>query len=507
MNIEYQTYNKPNPVFIPNTEDACQVCSGIDQHETENVFCYGDTFAMPSHKVMPALLPLFAGKPTLIPRKLLMRTQEDCTVAEWQEVTSFMDSIYLDPEIKETYDENGIAQKEESRIAIISDNSKIEAKVDITSLLQGDFQTREKELAMYIKKTFGAEGLRHILGLIIGLEENFRQGYFNFTINEHLERLQLKRTKKGSYDPKAKETARNIIRIISELFITISEKKGNKERIKGQRLFSIDGFDLKRDSLTNKIFEEGLTIRACDFWYHHGFKANTRSPQYTKLLKKIAGENHRTHPLTLFLSPLFAIFWRIKPGSPKKLRIGSVMEWCDLDHSTANRNRMRELRDLESEFDYMVDAGYLGQWNNSKGDWLPSECDNPFDCVVEFCPPKWLETSFVEICNKKTQAGHRLPEFVITQHGLKKLLHETGLSQREFAKRLGVSRTMINQILNGRKSISRKLAGKVRDVFGEGSEDKVLTKPCPLRCETLPSQMQDPALSDASVFDGSEYLQ
>ena len=261
MNIEYQTYNKPNPdVFIPYTEDAYQVCSGIAQHETENIFCYEDTFAMPSHEVMLALLPLFAGKPTMIPRKLLMHAKEDCTVAEWQEVTSFMDSIYLDPEIKETYDENGIAQKEKSRIAIISDNSKIEAKADITSLLQGDFQAREKELAMYIKKTFGAEGLRHILGLIIGLEENFRQGYFNFTINEHLERLQLKRTKKGSYDPKVKETARNIIRIISELFVTISEKKGNRERIKGQRLFSIDGFDLKRDILTNKIFEDTLFV-------------------------------------------------------------------------------------------------------------------------------------------------------------------------------------------------------------------------------------------------------
>ena len=43
--------------------------------------------------------------------------------------------------------------------------------------------------------TTGAEGLQHLMGLIIGFEENGELGGFEWSVNTHLERLGYKRKK------------------------------------------------------------------------------------------------------------------------------------------------------------------------------------------------------------------------------------------------------------------------------------------------------------------------
>ena len=56
---------------------------------------------------------------------------------------------------------------------------EVEASARISrTLFSEGLNFREEALAVYIKRTFEAEGLRHLLGLLIGLEENFRQGQF-----------------------------------------------------------------------------------------------------------------------------------------------------------------------------------------------------------------------------------------------------------------------------------------------------------------------------------------
>ncbi|KKK51571.1 hypothetical protein LCGC14_3113630 [marine sediment metagenome] len=78
--------------------------------------------------------------------------------------------------------------------AVVCENPKIEAYAEIDqSLFRADPIYREGSLAHYIKRTFGAEGMRHLFALLIGLDENFRQGYFPWSVNEHLERMGYKR--------------------------------------------------------------------------------------------------------------------------------------------------------------------------------------------------------------------------------------------------------------------------------------------------------------------------
>lgn len=118
---------------------------------------------------------------------------------------------------------------------------------------------------------------------------------------------------------------------------------------------------------------------------------------FTKLLKKIAQENHRNHPLTIYLAPLLAIFWRMKPE--QKLSVKSLMDWCNLD--IRDHNRIYNLRDLEAELNYMKKAGYLGEWINDGESPLPSDCKDPFKCVLTLIPPDWLKEELKQIEEKK----------------------------------------------------------------------------------------------------------
>ena len=52
-----------------------------------------DTFALPSHPLMFTLLAMFAGKPDMIPRRLLSKPQSEWTEKEHKEAEEFFSSI------------------------------------------------------------------------------------------------------------------------------------------------------------------------------------------------------------------------------------------------------------------------------------------------------------------------------------------------------------------------------------------------------------------------------
>ena len=367
--------------------------------------------------------------------------------------------------------EGGVLTEKTNQVAIVSDNPKVEAfaKIDGT-LFSQDSSFREERLAHYIKRTFGAEGLRHLLGLIIGLEENFRQGHFEWRINEHLERLGYRKKTRGNYAPEAKKAATGIIQIFTSLFITATERKGTKKRIEARKFFSIDGFDIESDIFNNEIISETLILRATDFWYRHAFEpAGGSSSQYSKILKKIAQENHRNHPLTIYIAPLLAMFWRINTDNPQmRLKVPSLMEWCDLD--TSGYKRTDHLKDLEGELDYMKNSGYLKFWENSGENIYPSKCPNPFECTLTLYPPDWLAQDLKRIGDKK-EKHLILPEPdekppLLTNGELKILFYNLGVSQNQFANRLGISRQMVNYLLNNKRQISQELSDKIKEEFG-----------------------------------------
>lgn len=469
---------------------ADQCLENIDQLESqESIYSvlpvrqkpvFVDTFAFPSQKIMLRLLALFSGKTGRSPEKYLTRDKELNSDDENQRVSDFINSVLQEAIVNETYGEDNELILETEQTAIVSNNPYVDGTARIPGdLFSDDLIQREEKLALYIKKTFGAEGLRHFLGLVIGLDVHGRDGIYRFTINEHLERLGYQRSKKGSFDPALKWKALRIIEVLSSLHMTISSKKGTREKMSCIRLFSLERYDIEREIEFNEPIHMNFILRASDNWYGQAFqKTDARSQQYTQLLKKIATENHREHPLAISLTPQLAIQWRMNKFQPLRLRESTIMDMCDLDHTTANSKRMRDLRKVEDEFDYMAEVGYLGSWQNSN---QSLEGEKPFARVLELHAPDWLGKSMKQKVRPTTKTASTM-----TVDGLKWLQQQAGLNQSELAEVLGVSRQHINNISNGRSRISKKFSEKITDHFGELLED-VSTKPCPLGLETLPS--------------------
>jgi hypothetical protein len=416
-----------------------------------------DTFALPSHALMFTLLAMFAGKPDMIPRRLLSKPHSEWTAIEQKEAEEFLSSI-LKVEKSTSY-LNGRETSEEKYIAVVSDNPKVEAQAEIDiSLFKSDIHFREVSLALYIKRTFGAEGLRHLLGFLIGLEENFRKGHFIWSVNDHLARLGHRKKANGTYDHELKKTASEIIRVFQSLFITARKKEGKKEVIQGERLFSIDGF--RQEIFDKVIIDEKIKLRATDFWYKNAFEPKDgQSAKYTKLLKKIAQENHREHPLTIYLTPLLAIFWRMNPQ--QKISIPSLMDWCDLDPS--GRYKMRNLRSLESELSYMKEHGYLGDWSHTGEKFLPSECTDPFSCSLTLTPPEWLgqELRLVQ-ANREIPALEKKEDKIVGIEEFKEIYKKSKLNVRQFGNHLGITGQMVSFLLNEKRHITKEVSDKVR---------------------------------------------
>jgi len=416
-----------------------------------------DTFALPSHALMFTLLAMFAGKPDMIPRRLLSKPHSEWTAIEQKEAEEFLSSI-LKVEKSTSY-LNGRETIEEKYIAVVSDNPKVEAQAEIDiSLFKSDIHFREVSLALYIKRTFGAEGLRHLLGFLIGLEENFRKGHFIWSVNDHLARLGHRKKANGTYDHELKKTASEIIRVFQSLFITARKKEGKKEVIQGERLFSIDGF--RQEIFDKVIIDEKIKLRATDFWYKNAFEPKDgQSAKYTKLLKKIAQENHREHPLTIYLTPLLAIFWRMNPQ--QKISIPSLMDWCDLDPS--GRYKMRDLRSLESELSYMKEHGYLGDWSHTGEKFLPSECTDPFSCSLTLTPPEWLgqELRLVQ-ANREIPALEKKEDKIVGIDEFKEIYKKSKINFIQFGNHLGITGQMVSFLLNEKRHITKEVSDKVR---------------------------------------------
>jgi len=439
----------------------------LDNHEklkhSLEVSFNTQTFAMPSHSLMFSLLAMFAGKPERIPKVLLEKPHNERTQEEKEKAEQYLSQIF---ESKKEIDySEGKENITEKKIALICDNAKVEGKAEISwSLFKHDLSFREERLAIYIKRTFGPEGIRHLLGLIIGLEENFRKGNFEWSVNEHLERLGYRKKANGSFDPNLKRMASEIIKIFTGLCITSVRKEGKNESIKAKFLFMVEGFEIQ--TFEKEIIDEKITLVATDFWYKNAFSpSDGQAPQYTKLLKEIVKESHSSHSLTLYLTPLFAIFWRISPE--RKFKVKSLMEWCDLDSGGSHKSD--HLKDLESALEYMKNKNYLGDWKNNGENKFPSQCEDPYECVLTFTPPEWLKREFMLI-EQKREIPALTKQKIISHSEFLKIFEESGLKRKQFANSIGVTPQMVTAIINGRRRITAETSIKIRSFVAQRKE-------------------------------------
>ena len=426
-----------------------------------------ETFALPSLPVMFTLLALFAGKPDRIPRANFITYEKDrerLTENDQKEADAILSALM--GERVEDRTETGEPIFKQNYI--VSDNVKLEAtgRFDL-GLFRDDLAEQERELSLYLKRTFGPEGLRHFLALIIGLDENFRKGFFEWNINDHIKRLGIQKKKSRTYDKEARITATNIMKIFTNLFLTAQRKDGDREVLAGLRLFSIDGYNI--ETLKDEIVNQTLLIRAADFWYKKAFANEKDGMRYTKLLKKIAKVNHREHPYVLKLVPLLAVFWRMDKDNKRGLSVESLMDWCDLDY--AGYKRTDNLKALEGQLDYMIEHGYLGDWENTGDNKYPSQCKTPFNCTLTFHAPEWFSGEMESIRGRREAL--RLPAgggpVTITPATIEALKKEFGISNKRLANHLGVTPQLIGAILTGKRRITPALMAKLlnSDKFGE----------------------------------------
>jgi hypothetical protein len=422
------------PAEFINDNEALKAYLAKQIEECRKLYLKRHTFALPSDSIMFYLLSLFSGKPK--------RPQID------QLVSSVISNKPGKKRINSSLDQVSETQK----IGILKDSIKIHATASLADIKMFDDET----LAVYIKKTFGPEGLRHFLALIIGLEENVRVGKFEWDVNRHLERLGYKRKSGGSYKSADKQKAIDMVQLLASLILVVKRKdeKNKKDKVIDlERLFTVPGAKINESSGW-----ESVVIRAEDFWYT---LPTSNEPRYTKLLKGIVQENHSQHSLSIFLAPLLAVFWRIE--GKKKFSVRKLMHWCDLD--TDSYLWMQQLKNLEKELGYMQQRKYLGSWNHDGENALPSDCNDPMNVVVTLEPPAWLQKELIKISDKAATFKPLTGVKQLSNDQFKEIYSNSGLKVPDFASQINVSDKMVYRLLNDNQKVSEKLSKRVREEF------------------------------------------
>jgi hypothetical protein len=415
---------------------------------------------MPSTTTMMMIIPLFTGRYPNIPSKLL--SKPDSKNQELEDISKYMDALV------ETKTEGYSASGKENVSVFINlpENSIVEAKAMTTN--QNIFSNLKNyhndNVAYMMSQVFGIEGLRHFLGLIVCMEEQGRTGTFIWNVNEHLQKLGYRRKSNGAFNPTLKKMASQLVMTLDQLMIIADKKHGVKTSIKGQKLFSIIGFDIQQNN--NEIINESITIRAEDFWYNSAFKLTEKaSPKYTKLLKSIVKESHRSHPITIIWAPLLAIFWRM--NIERKFSVDSIFKWCNME--TSGKKKSSNIAKLEKELDYMIEKNYLGGWLcNDDENLKPSQTANPVNCVLTFYPPEWMTFELKQIDDKKDTYHKKLTSVeknAINNELFMECFQKANMNITAFCKTVSIGRRTFYNYRDGSRSVPDDVIGKLRNAF------------------------------------------
>lgn len=412
-----------------------------------------ETFAFSSLPIMFTFLPLFSGTPENIPRFIFNKRFKGLEEDEQKTADKILDSLFMEP--IEKIGPGGDTQ--EVTHYIIAQDVKIKATgyFDL-GLFTDDLAEQEKMLAMTLKKGFKAEGMRHFLAFNIALEENFRKGLFYWNVNDQLRRLGLKRKKSGAYDKEARTIATDIFKFFMSIFLTAYEQAGDKGQGRGVftalKLFNVEG--VRAETFNNKVIDESVLVRANELWYGDAFtKDKTRGYQYTQVLKRLVKVDPRIHPYVYYMAPRFAVLWRLNPK--RKLKVTSLLKICGLDQTQEGITK------LESELDFMIKDGHLGEWVNEGKERKPSQCPKPFDCVISLNPPEWFTKKMEGIRARREAIKSAEPPQAITPETIQNLKEKFGLSNKKLALEIGTTPQQIGRILSGKQRITGEMAGKV----------------------------------------------
>lgn len=419
------------------------------EHEARDI----RTFALPSvAPLMLNLVAMFSGKGRL--SKPLSSSDRGNNPEQF-----IAQNILKETEL--IRDSHGAITGSDNIQLILTDTPKL---IAVGTLDKGLLESVDLPIA--IQRTFGAEGLRHFLALVVMLEENYRTGYFQWNVNHVLREMGYERDPSGAFNIELKKKATEILLLLTNLTIVATRKDSRREEVRLQKLFHIDSQHLVKYS--NGVINNTIVIQASPYWYQDAFfqdAKNRKGRQYTKLLRKIITENHWKHSLTIYLSTLLSIFWRISRGRPRSFSVKNLIEWCNID--LAGSNRTYYWSRLVQELEYMRANEYLGNFKIRRVRESSRVADTD---TIEFHPPGWLTEEF-ELIHKKREEiiGASLPPPlpVMSPDEFREIVSKIALSNRELAQRLEISHTMVNMILSGKRRVTDTVARKLKAVVRE----------------------------------------
>ena len=137
------------------------------------------------------------------------------------------------------------------------------------------------------------------------------------------------------------------------------------------------------------------------------------------------------------------------------------MDWCHL--GSESRYKLRDLRSMESELNYMKENGYLGEWTHTGEKALPSECNDPFNCSLTLTPPDWFgqEMRLIQ-SNREISAIEKKEDKLVDFEEFRVIYKKSKMNVRQFGNHLGITGQMVSYLLNEKRQITKEVSDKVR---------------------------------------------
>ena len=397
-----------------------------------------DTFAMPSDvQVMKPVLGAFAGRQKHTPQKALQTPKAQRTADQQQKISRVVESVLRVQRISDFDSDNQYS------FAVIHPWLKRELRVSV------EVDERDPESWIYAARTvLNARGLRHLFGVMIGLEDNGRRGTLHWRVNDHMKRLGYRRDPGGAFNSRLKQRISDEVALVLSLKLEFKKKGGGTLSM---RLFNTE-VKARDKGADGHQYATEMTVTTTR-WYRKAFEEKQR---YTQILKRLVTESHTKHWVSLILGGVLPMYWRIEDS--KKLTVAFLMGICGMN--THDQHRFENLRKLEQELDYMQSRGYLGGWNHDSDGPTLSESTDPFKTKLELSPPTWLQKAFARLQERRRTARIEAAGGDLTPAQLKRVQQQSGMTVADFAEQLGISRAWYYRLLKGDGEIPHHLAQK-----------------------------------------------
>ena len=337
-----------------------------------------ETFRLPSTTLFLGLMPVFSGLARRADLAAVL-TENACDPSPTSALSVAQGHALA---LGSADGENAENRPSQIRTYIVYSGRESQARTSL-SLFEDDPLWSEGELSALIKRQFGPTGLKHLLGVMIAVEEHAsmpdaQPGAFVFDASRHLDILGYSRSNrvmgKGYHSAKRLREARAIVSLLCSLTIVqeirLGDRRGSTLKIRllqdeasveSWENIVADGHALKERITTN----EKIFLRFNPHLFNAAVDGSERTRQlYTLQLKKLSRENARSQSLTLILGVHLPIKFRLNHCQPLNLSARAFLRMAGIVED--EYTRYEHLERLENTLRHMVEQGYISRFETER---------------------------------------------------------------------------------------------------------------------------------------------